>query len=40
MADADLICQIRTAGGTYRDWLQVAISQSFAAAWQHNFSLI
>ncbi|TXN29604.1 hypothetical protein FV232_24995 [Methylobacterium sp. WL30] len=40
MPNADLICEVRTTGGTYRDWLQVAISQSFDAAWQRNFSLI
>ncbi|MFK5597944.1 phage baseplate assembly protein [Methylobacterium sp. HMF5984] len=40
MPAPELFCEVRTAGGTYRNWMQVVIAQSFDAAWQRNFSLI
>ncbi|POR42668.1 phage baseplate assembly protein [Methylobacterium sp. V23] len=29
MSDPDLICEVRTEGGTYHNWLSVAMTQSF-----------
>ncbi|MGU3475635.1 phage baseplate assembly protein [Methylobacterium sp. D48H] len=39
MPSPDLICEVRTESGTYRDWLTVSVSQSFDAAWQRTFRL-
>ncbi|GEP09804.1 phage baseplate assembly protein [Methylobacterium gnaphalii] len=39
MPSADLICEVRTEGGTYSDWLTVEVSQSWDAEWMRNFRL-
>ena len=39
MPNPDLICEVRTEGGVYQDWLTVQVSQSFDAAWQRTFRL-
>ena len=39
MSNPDLICEVRTEGGTYRDWLTVSVSQSFDTKWQRTFQL-
>jgi prophage tail gpP-like protein len=40
MSDPALICEVRTDGGVFRDWLSVTVAQSFDATWQRNFRLI
>lgn len=39
MADPDLYCEVRTDGGTYRDWLSVTVAQSFDQNWSRSFQL-
>ncbi|GJD58354.1 phage baseplate assembly protein [Methylobacterium dankookense] len=39
MPDADLYCEVRTLGGTYRDWLSVNVAQSFDQSWSRSFAL-
>ncbi|TXN82902.1 phage baseplate assembly protein [Methylobacterium sp. WL8] len=41
MTDPDLICEVRTEGGTYRDWIQVQVEQNFMnEGWIRSFRLI
>jgi prophage tail gpP-like protein len=41
MADPALLCEVRTEGGIYRDWLSVVVTQSFDDKdWNVNFRLI
>ncbi|POR40229.1 phage baseplate assembly protein [Methylobacterium sp. V23] len=41
MPDPDLICEVRTEGGTYRDWINVAVEQNFMnEGWIRSFRLV
>ena len=41
MPDPDLICEVRTNGGTYRDWISVAVEQNFMTeGWIRSFRLV
>ena len=41
MPDPDLICEVRTDGGTYRDWMQVQVEQNFMnEGWIRSFRLV
>lgn len=33
------ICEVRTDGGTFRDWTTVSVTQSFDRAWERSFRL-
>lgn len=39
MPDPDLVCEVRTEGGTYRDWTSVAVAQDYGEAWMRKFRL-
>lgn len=39
MPSPDLICEVRTERGTYRDWLTVSVGQNFDSKWQRTFRL-
>ena len=40
MSEPDLICEVRSAGGVYRDWLSVAVSYSYGdGSWKRRFRL-
>ena len=39
MPTPDLVCEVRTDSGTYRDWLTVEVSQSIDQGWMRNFRL-
>lgn len=39
MPSPDLLCEVRTERGTYRDWLTVSVGQSIDGGWQRSFSL-
>lgn len=39
MPNPDLVCEVRTESGTFRDWLTVSVSQSIADGWQRTFRL-
>ncbi|MRI57673.1 hypothetical protein D8770_27780, partial [Methylobacterium sp. DB1607] len=39
MPSPDLLCEVRTERGTYRDWLTVSVAQSIDGGWQRTFSL-
>lgn len=39
MPNPDLVCEVRTNSGTYRDWLTVQVSQEVGSNWMRTFSL-
>ena len=40
MSDPELLCEVRTEGGVYRDWVGVSISQNILnEKWLRRFSL-
>lgn len=39
MPSPDLICEVRTTSGTYRDWLTVQVSQDIDSRWMRTFRL-
>ncbi|TXN27139.1 phage baseplate assembly protein [Methylobacterium sp. WL19] len=41
MSNPDLICEVRTSGGTYRDWQSVQVEQNYMSEdWNRSFRLV
>ncbi|MBP2494718.1 prophage tail gpP-like protein [Methylobacterium sp. PvP062] len=39
MPSPDLYCEVRTTGGTFRDWLTVQVTQDIETRWMRRFAL-